>query len=67
MEFVNESEAYVYNCRGIDENSFTKTELLSINLSQLIMKYNISRAAHRDIVRFVNTAFRDYDEIKLGK
>lgn len=68
-EFVNnEGPAHVYNCgsRDIDENSFTKAELMSIYLSRLVTKHQISRAAYREFVRFVNTVIRDCGEISLG-
>lgn len=66
--FTNEDgQAHVYDCGGIGENSFTKTELMSIYLSQLISRHQIKRAAYRDIVRFINTVIRDYKEIESGK
>lgn len=67
MDYIIDNEAFVYNCRGVDKNSFTKAELLSIHLSQLITKHQISRAAYREVVRFVNTTLRDYNEMKSGK
>ena len=67
QDSINEHEARVYNCGDVDENSFTKADLLSIHLSEIISKYQISRAAYRELVRFVNTTLRDYNEMKSGK
>ncbi|OAD67250.1 C2H2-type zinc finger transcription factor [Phycomyces blakesleeanus NRRL 1555(-)] len=61
----SEGEAHIYNSSRIGSNTFTKAELISIHLSQLMLQHRISRAAYRDIVRFVNTIIRDHNEIML--
>lgn len=65
-ESVYGRKEHVYDCGETNENTFTKAELLSIHLSKLTTKFQIPRAAYRDIVRFVNTCLRDYEEIKSG-
>ena len=65
-QFSDDDQSHVYGSNNISENSFTKTQLLSMHLSQIITRNQISRAAYREIVMFVNTALRDYEELKLG-
>ncbi|OAD68524.1 C2H2-type zinc finger transcription factor [Phycomyces blakesleeanus NRRL 1555(-)] len=61
----SEGEAHIYDSSIIGRNTFTKGELMSIHFSQLVLQHRISRAAYRDIVRFVNTIILDHDEIML--
>jgi hypothetical protein len=65
--YFDDEKRHVYGIDSINQNSFTKTQLLSIHLSHIIARNQISRAAYREIVMFVNTALRDYEELKLGK
>ncbi|OAD71751.1 hypothetical protein PHYBLDRAFT_72820 [Phycomyces blakesleeanus NRRL 1555(-)] len=61
----SEGEAHIYYSNRIGSNTFTKAELMSIHLSQLMLRHRISRATYRDIVQFVNTIIPDYNEIML--
>ncbi|KAG2211938.1 hypothetical protein INT47_004625 [Mucor saturninus] len=61
----NEGRVHVYQASRISSNIFTKAELMSIHLSQLMLQHTIARAAYRYIVRFVNTVIRNHDEIML--
>ncbi|GAA5817671.1 hypothetical protein MFLAVUS_011222 [Mucor flavus] len=64
-EISEDDESHVYSSNNITENSFTKAQLLSVHLSQIITRNQISRAAYREIVMFINTALRDYEELRL--
>ncbi|KAI8095487.1 hypothetical protein BDF21DRAFT_405987 [Thamnidium elegans] len=66
-EFSDGDQSHLYGCNNISENSFTKTQLLSIHLPQIITRNQISRAAYREIVMFVNTALRDMNNILLNR
>ncbi|KAI8327536.1 hypothetical protein BC941DRAFT_458133 [Chlamydoabsidia padenii] len=60
---VHEGQVHVYNCTGgIGPNSFTKSELMSVYLSHIVTQFQIPREGHRELVRFMNTLIRDYDE-----
>ncbi|OAD65483.1 C2H2-type zinc finger transcription factor [Phycomyces blakesleeanus NRRL 1555(-)] len=61
----SEGEAHIYNSSQISTNTFTKAELMSIHLSQLMLQHRIARAAYRDIVQFINTVIRDHDNIMM--
>ncbi|OAD71932.1 C2H2-type zinc finger transcription factor [Phycomyces blakesleeanus NRRL 1555(-)] len=61
----SEGEAHIYNSSQISTNTFTKAELMSIHLSQLMLQHRIARAAYRDIVQFINTVIRDHDDIMM--
>lgn len=63
----NEGQAHIYDCDGVGPNSFTKAELMSIHLNQIVTKFRIPRNAYRELVRFANTLIRDHDEIVSGK
>ncbi|OAD81231.1 hypothetical protein PHYBLDRAFT_73842 [Phycomyces blakesleeanus NRRL 1555(-)] len=61
----SEGEAHIYDSSRISTNTFTKAELMSIHLSQLMLQHRIARAAYRDIVQFINTVIRDHDDIMM--
>ncbi|OAD75362.1 C2H2-type zinc finger transcription factor [Phycomyces blakesleeanus NRRL 1555(-)] len=61
----SEGEAHIYDSSQISTNTFTKAELMSIHLSQLMLQHRIARAAYRDIVQFINTVIRDHDDIMM--
>ncbi|OAD72690.1 C2H2-type zinc finger transcription factor [Phycomyces blakesleeanus NRRL 1555(-)] len=61
----SEGEAHIYDSSRISTNTFTKAELMSIHLSQLMLQHRIARAAYRDIVQFINTVIRDHDNIMM--
>ena len=64
--FEDGERAHVYDSSRIGPNTFTKAELMSFHLSDLMLQHKISRAAYRDIVRFVNTVIQEHDEIMMG-
>ncbi|OAD80841.1 C2H2-type zinc finger transcription factor [Phycomyces blakesleeanus NRRL 1555(-)] len=63
----SEGEAHIYDSSQVSTNTFTKAELMSIHLSQLMLQHRIARAAYRDIVQFINTVIRDHDDIMMER
>ncbi|OAD74819.1 hypothetical protein PHYBLDRAFT_61130 [Phycomyces blakesleeanus NRRL 1555(-)] len=61
----SEGEAHIYDSSQISTNTFTKAELMSIHLSQLMLQHRIAKAAYRDLVRFINTVIRDHNDIMI--
>jgi hypothetical protein len=62
--------ACVYDCRSIENigpNSYCTSELISIELYDLIKEFSIPRDAYRKIVRLMNTTIRDNDKLARGK
>lgn len=61
-----EGLAHVYDCAGVGSNSFTKAQLMSIHLANIVSQYGIPRECHRDLVKFINTLIRDFDKFMEG-
>lgn len=62
-------QAIFYDCSSletIDENTYTTTELLSIELYDIANDFTISRDAYRKLVRLMNTVLRDTEKISRG-
>lgn len=62
--------AWVYDCRSLQDigpNTYTTSELISIELYDLVNEYTIPREAYRKLVRLMNTMIRDTEKLARGK
>ncbi|OAD67166.1 hypothetical protein PHYBLDRAFT_67300 [Phycomyces blakesleeanus NRRL 1555(-)] len=59
---VLQGKSRIYDNGRIGTDIFTKAELISIRLAQLMLQHKIDRSSYRDIVRFVNTIIWNHDE-----
>ncbi|KAK4509116.1 uncharacterized protein ATC70_007466 [Mucor velutinosus] len=61
-----EDQACFYDCRSledINQNTYTTTELVSIELYDIVNDFAIPRDAYRKLVRLMNTVLRDTEKI----
>jgi len=64
-----EDQACFYDCRSledINQNTYTTTELVSIELYDIVNDFAIPRDAYRKLVRLMNTVLRDTEKISRG-
>lgn len=61
-----EGNTHIYTQGHIDSKTFTRSELLSIHLYDIICENNVSRECYRKLVRFVNTVIRDHSKLIQG-
>ena len=59
-------EGHVYEDNVLTENTFTTSQLLSIQLYDAVTAFNISTEAHRVLAGIMNTIIRDHDKLMQG-
>ena len=53
--------------QDIGPNSYNTSELISMELYDLVNEYTIPREAYRKLVRLMNTMIRDTEKLARGK
>lgn len=70
VEEGDEDRACVYDYRFIEDasgpNQYTTSQLLSIELYEIVKESNIPRDAYRKLVRLMNTTIRDTEKLQRG-
>ena len=69
VDYDSDDQACFYDCRSleaVDENTYTTTELISIELYDIVNDFTIPREAYRKLVRLMNTVLRDTEQISRG-
>ena len=64
-----EGRACVYDFRStqnIDSNTYTTSELISVELYDLINDFSVPRDCYRKLVRLMNTMIRDTEKLARG-
>ncbi|OAD71018.1 hypothetical protein PHYBLDRAFT_148233 [Phycomyces blakesleeanus NRRL 1555(-)] len=56
-------EGHVYGDNIFTENTFTTSQLLSIELYDIVTSFNVPTECHRQLVNLMNTVFRDHDKL----
>ncbi|OAD75291.1 hypothetical protein PHYBLDRAFT_64218 [Phycomyces blakesleeanus NRRL 1555(-)] len=56
-------EGHVYNDNIFTENTFTTSQLLSIELYDIVTSFNVSTECHRQLANLMNTVFWDHDKL----
>lgn len=64
--FDAEHKGHLYHQESLTEHSFTYTELISIELYDLITAFNVSTDCHAQLVHLMNTLIRDRKKLDEG-
>lgn len=66
----SEDQACLYDCRSleiVDQITYTKSELISIELYDIVNDYTIPRETYRKLVRLMNNTLEGMEKISQGK
>ncbi|KAG2191239.1 hypothetical protein INT47_012016, partial [Mucor saturninus] len=61
--FGPDDEGHVYNEASIQDHAFTTSQMMSIQLYDIITSFQVSSECHRQIVHLMNTVIRDHDKL----
>ena len=64
--FESGDEGHVYNQSHIDDNTFNISQLMSIQLYDIVTSFGVSTECHRQLVGFANTLIRDHAKLIEG-
>ncbi|KAG2193951.1 hypothetical protein INT47_003521 [Mucor saturninus] len=56
-------EGHVHDEASIQEHAFTTSQLMSIELYDIVTSFQVSSECHRQIVRLMNTVIRDHEKL----
>lgn len=66
--FAQGDEGHVYEPKNMHDNTFTTSELLSIQLNDIVMLFKCSTECHRQLVWLFNTAIEKViNDLERGK
>ncbi|KAG2193041.1 hypothetical protein INT47_009291 [Mucor saturninus] len=61
--FGPDDEGHVYNEASIQDHAFTTSQMMSIQLFDIITSFQVFSECHRQIVHLMNTVIRDHDKL----